>query len=187
MKEENTVITTVKIDRSKRDLAKAKGLKLQEILDIALDNVLKLESLSNMDILKEKEETIKELAKIESDKKESINKLNNELKEIKEKIKETNKKYDIKISELNLKIATLEENTEIDPFAIARAKLEKEAPVVYKKLLQDYIKSGGDYKDPEIFSRINDYALRYENTNYGHIVNKLDKDWAELRENKRNL
>ena len=32
--------------------------------------------------------------------------------------------------------------------------LPKEAPIVYKKLLQDYIKSGGDYKDPEIFSRI---------------------------------
>ena len=80
MESNNTVITTVKIDKSKRDLAKAKGIKLQDVLDIALDNVLNLESLTDTDVLKEKEDAELERKAIESKRETKIKILKNKIK-----------------------------------------------------------------------------------------------------------
>ena len=214
MNDTNTVITTIKIDKAKRDLAKAKGLKLQDILDNALDTVLKIESLTNTDVLKEKEETIKELAKVESDKKVAISNLNKELKNIEtsiaesereykklmkelkakavaieENIKETENKYNIKISELDLKINTLESNATIDIFELDKIRREENKEKEYALLLEEFIKNAGDYKDEDLNQKINYYAKVYtDNKDFNEVLDKLNEDmYNKLKANKRNL
>lgn len=214
MNEINLVTTSIKVDRSKRDLAKAKGLKLQDILDIALDNVLKIESLTNTAVLKEREEAIKELDIVKANKKLAVDNLNKELKTIEttiaesekdykkhikdlkakavaieDSIKETEKDYNIEISGLDLKIETLEKNATIDIFELEMAKRKENKVKEYNLLLKEYIDNSGDYKDEDMKQKINNYALVYtESKDFNDVLNQLNEDLMnKLKANKRNL
>ena len=212
MESNNTVITTVKIDKSKRDLAKAKGIKLQDVLDIALDNVLKLESLTDTNVLKEKEDAELERKAIESERetkiknlknilkdteraitdlereyKANLKELNKKLESIDDSIKEADKEYNIKLSELDLKIATLEDKVTIDIFELDEAKRLENKEKEYKIILDEYIAKAGDYKEEALYQKINNYAFIYDEE-LENVLLKLNDDFmAKLRANKRNL
>ena len=110
MNDRDLVTTSIKINRAKRDLAKAKGLKLQDVLDTALDNVLKIDSLTDTAILKEKEEAKQQLEIIKNDKKDSIDKLNKKLIAIEKAIAESEKEYKKLIKDLKDKSVAIEDS-----------------------------------------------------------------------------
>ena len=89
-------MTSIKVNSTKKQLAKDKGLKLQDLLDTALNIALGLESkeYDTNTILIEIEETKKKILDLEETKKVELNRIS--------------KEYDTKINELKLKLELLD-------------------------------------------------------------------------------
>ena len=88
------VQTSVMIDEDKRALAKQRGIKLQDILDEALDTVLQLNVPGKAQLENDKEEILKEIELIDQQKEEYL------------------KKYDEKKAHLNLRMGLIDKALE---------------------------------------------------------------------------
>ena len=73
------VQTSVMIDKDKRDLAKQKGIKLQDVLDNALNNILDLEVKGKAQLEIDKDNILKEIALKEKQKEEYLAKYQSDM------------------------------------------------------------------------------------------------------------
>ena len=83
--------TTIMINKNKRDLAKAKGLNLSDVLDNALNVILDINNLNELDLnnyLVQIDRTNKGLDELEKTKQVKIDLLNNKINDLNEKEKD---------------------------------------------------------------------------------------------------
>ena len=143
-------MTSIKVNSTKKQLAKDKGLKLQDLLDTALNIALGFESKNydNNSIVIEMEETKKKILDLEEAKKIELNRIS--------------KEYDTKINELKLKLELLDiEYGNLDELKIEN-KLKEQQNKDYLELRTKYINLKGDYKNnKELEEEIATYVLLY--------------------------
>ena len=143
-------MTSIKVNSTKKQLAKDKGLKLQDLLDTALNIALGLESkeYDTNTILIEIEETKKKILDLEETKKVELNRIS--------------KEYDTKINELKLKLELLDiEYGNLDELKITN-KIKEQQKKDYLELREKYIELNGDYKGNEdLEEAIATYVILY--------------------------
>ena len=131
------VITSVKIDEDKRTLAKQRGIKLQELLDQALNTALELEVIGK--------------AQLEIDKSNLLRDI-----ELKEKEKEAYlEKYERDINDLKLRLKFIEEK-------LANASEEQREMAQlreYKQLVLRGVKNGAF--DGEVYDDLMEHGVKY--------------------------
>lgn len=154
-------ITSIKIDKDKRDMAKAKGLKLQDLLDEALNVYLNLDDDTNEDLEKEKEEIIKKINDLEAKKKLELKNISN--------------KYDLEIKRLNHKLKIIDNKIEEanDDFVLKMGEEMKKTD--YYNLLRKLNDVEGDTDDKEFEEMFNKYMNKYglSNEEATDVYNKL--------------
>lgn len=159
--------TSVKVNSTKKQLAKDKGLKLQDLLDKALDIALGFDTkdYDTNTILVDIEETTKKINQLEETKKLELDKVT--------------KEYDNKINELKLKLEFLNnEYDNLDELRLETIKKEKQTED-YLELKGLYIKNNGDYKDNEdLAEAIAEYINLYE-LDKNDVLNSLRDDYLE--------
>lgn len=191
--------TNVKINSTKRDLAKAKGFKLQDLLDKALDYVLELDNMnSNIafgtnDLKLEKEKVENEIKEAETNRKLDIEnvtkKYDDDIKNLeltKESlIKEINKSYDDKINSLNFRISFIDERiSEAEEMDLDQRHREFERED-YLKLKKLYIDNDGAYDKVEDLNLAIATHLRvYDFLNQDELLERLDNDFKEYQKDK---
>ena len=151
--------TNIKINSTKRDLAKAKGYKLQDILDKALDSVLEIDNINSSlafgtnDLKLNKEEALKQIKEAETNRELDIEKItkkyDDEIRELqvtKENLlNEINKDYDDKIDDLNFRISFIDDRIkEAEEMDLDQRHREIERQD-YLKLKKMYIDNDGAY------------------------------------------
>ena len=154
------VQTSVMIDEDKRALAKQRGIKLQDLLDDALNTALELEVKGKAQLEIEKENLLKEIEIKEKQKDDYLKKYNIELERLENDKNEFLATNQSAIAELNLK---LQFNTK----ALNNASEEQRALEQlndYKQLVlrgvkngafdgqvyDDLIRHAGDYRLPDL-------------------------------------
>ena len=163
--------TNVRINSTKRDLAKAKGIKLQDLLDNALDKVLDIENsmaLGLDNIRLEKEEAEKEIRELELNKQLDLERIT--------------KEYDDKILDLKLKISLIDEKLEAaDDVDIQQRYRERESQD-YEILLKLYIDNKGAWhKEKELEEAIGTHLGIYPFLKQEELLEKLKADYDEYQ------
>lgn len=159
--------TSVKVNSTKKQLAKDKGLKLQDLLDKALDIALGFDT-NNYDtntILVDIEETTKKINHLEETKKLELDRVT--------------KDYDNRINELKLKLEFLNnEYDNLDELKLETIKKERQKED-YLEVKGLYIKYNGKYKDNEDLSEaIAEYINLYE-LDTKEVLDSLRADYLE--------
>ena len=159
--------TSVKVNSTKKQLAKDKGLKLQDLLDKALDIALGFDT-KNYDtntILIDIEETTKKIDQLEEAKNLELDRIT--------------KDYDNRITELKLKLEFLNnEYDNLDELRLEAVRLEK-MKGDYLELKGLYIKNNGNYKDNEFLAEeIAEYVAIYE-LDEKEVLASLRADYVE--------
>lgn len=144
--------TSVKVNSTKKQLAKDKGLKLQDLLDKALDIALGFDT-KNYDtntIKVDIEETTKKIKQLEETKKLELDRVT--------------KDYDNRITELKLKLEFLNnEYDNLDNLRLEAVRLEKQKEH-FLEVRNEYIRYNGNYRNNEALAEdiaeyINLYGL----------------------------
>ncbi len=81
------VITSIKIDEDKKELAKQKGFTLQKLMDDALNMALQLEVPGKAQLEVDKENVINQIALLEQQKEAAINKFDKDINTLKLELK----------------------------------------------------------------------------------------------------
>ncbi len=84
--------TTVMVDVEKWALAKSKGYKLQDLVDMALDNILSINRNNSKSLQEEKEDILEDLMLLKKDKEETLQKLDNDINELELRLSLINEK-----------------------------------------------------------------------------------------------
>ena len=130
------VVTSVKVDEDKRKLAKQRGIKLQEILDDALNMALQLEVEGKAQLVNEKDQILKDLEIIDKQTEEYL------------------AKQDAKRNELNIKLQKIDKALEQKAFEEVNLEQQNE----YNHFIE-IGKKEGTFDD--IMEDIKDHSLRY--------------------------
>lgn len=200
--------TSVNVDVDKWNILKAKGYKLQDIIEDSFNALLEIEDKEPVELIKQKEylenklvvlnsekdntektlETlIKRTAKEYDDKIEStISKLTEEktkeLNDLQEEKEITLNNYDTKINELKVKINLLSKEVGAERINLIESEKEEIRNKEYNDLyllLKDY---SGNYNNPIVLDRIYIYAEKYDlnpNDVATDLVNKFNKEFYD--------
>ena len=144
------VITSVKIDEDKRQLAKQKGIKLQDLLDDALDMALQLEVEGKAQLVNEKEQILKDLEFIDKQTEEYL------------------AKQDAKRNELNIRLQFIDKA--LEQKAVEEDNLEQQRE--YNHFVEIAKKEGAF---DSIEEDLKDHSLRYD-IDLNELVEQLSKD-----------
>ena len=148
------VQTSVMIDEDKRQLAKQRGIKLQDLLDEALDTVLNLNVPGKAQLENDKEDILKEM-------------------ELKEKQKEEYlKKYDEDMAYLNLRMELINKALEQKDTEAYEMEQQKE----YNEFVNHAIKKGAV---DDILEDIQAHAHKY-NLDLLELVKQIQKEAFNL-------
>lgn len=163
--------TNIRINSTKRDLAKAKGIKLQDLLDHALDTVLGMDNSKGfgLDNIKlDKEAAEKEIKELEKNKELDIERIT--------------KEYDDKILDLRLKINLLNEKLEkADEIDIQQRYRERERQD-YKVLFGLYVDHRGLWhQDEELWEAIYTHLKVYTFLEQDELLMELKNDYTEYQ------
>ena len=172
--------TTIKINSSKRDLAKAKGLKLQDVLDNALNIALGIDATDEIDAtnylirMERLNKEITELNETKQLKETKINELHKEIEQI--DIKLNNAKANLKLIEEKQEAEQKEQDYINSLFNPSKEQIEERKQKDYNELKVMYIKYNGDYTNNEdLKDEIHVFSVTY-NISYEDLINKLHKD-----------
>lgn len=147
------VTTSVKIDEDKRALAKQRGIKLQDLLDEALNMALQLEVEGKAQLEIEKDELLKDLEILERKKEEYL------------------EKYQHNVAQINLKIDLI--NKELE------AKDDEEQHLEQQREYQEFINFAiEDGAIDDILEDIQQYAYKYD-LEFNEVVKQIMKDAYE--------
>ena len=163
--------TNVRINSTKRDLAKAKGIKLQDLLDNALDKALEIENsmaLGLDHIRLEKEAAEKEIKELEENKKLDLERIA--------------KEYDDKILDLRLKISLINEKLEAADDVDMQQRYRERESQDYEILLKLYMDhKGAWHKDKELEEAIVTHLNIYPFLKQDELLEKLKADYEEYQ------
>lgn len=144
------VQTSVMIDEDKRNLAKQRGIKLQDLLDEALDTVLNLNVPGKAQLENDKEDILKEI-------------------ELKEKQKEEYlKKYDEDMAYLNLRIELI--NKALEQKDVEMQDMEQQNE--YNQFVEHAIKKGAV---DDILEELQAHADKYD-LDLVELVKQIQKE-----------
>ena len=147
------VTTSVKIDEDKRALAKQRGIKLQDLLDEALNMALQLEVEGKAQLEIEKDELFKDLEILDRKKEEYL------------------EKYQHNVAQINLKIDLI--NKELE------AKDDEEQHLEQQREYQEFINFAiEDGAIDDILEDIQQYAYKYD-LEFNEVVKQIMKDAYE--------
>ena len=191
--------TNVKINSTKRDLAKAKGFKLQDLLDKALDYVLELDNMnSNIafgtnDLKLEKEKVENEIKEAETNRELDIErvtkKYDDDIRNLEltkaNLLKEINESYDDKINGLKFRISFIDERiSEAEEMDLDQRHREFERED-YLKLKKLYIDNDGAYDKVEDLNLAIATHLRvYDFLTIDELLERLDTDFKQYQKDK---
>lgn len=136
------VQTSVMIDEEKRQLAKAKGLKLQDLLDEALNRALSLDVPGQANLELEKEQLLNDLQILEKQKEDYLQKHDQQVNEINFKLSY----IDNKLTKHFQDKEEMEKEKQFN-YIIERAKHDGEVGQELQDIIKDYILTYG--VDPE--------------------------------------
>lgn len=146
------VVTSIKIDEDKRELAKQRGLKLQQLMDDALNMALELEVPGKAQLEVDKEKLIKEIDLLEQQKDAAMLKYENDI---------TDLKLQLKFIERSL------ENANED-----QIKLQQHND--YEAIMEKALAIGG-FND-ELDNEFTEYCMKYKIKNVTNELNKAKTD-----------
>lgn len=163
--------TNVRINSTKRDLAKAKGIKLQDLLDNALDKALEIENsmaLGTDNLSLEKEAAEQEIKELEISKQLDL--------------KRIAKEYDDKILDLRLKISMIEEKLEAADDVDMQQRYRERESQDYKILFNLYVEHKGAWqKEKELEEAIVTHLGIYKFLEQDELLEKLKADYDEYQ------
>ena len=171
------VQTSVMIDEDKRALAKQRGIKLQDLLDEALNMVLELEIPGKAQLEIEKENIIREIEIKEKQKDDYLKNYNNELERLEIQKNEFLATHDNAINELNLKLQFNEK-------ALAGASEEQKAlnqlneykEIILKAKQKGYIEA---YEE-----ELQDHCIKYKLADINGVFDQAKRDINSLFSNE---
>lgn len=164
--------TSIKVNSTKQELAKAKGYNLQDILDKALDTVLGLDndSYTVNDIKVELEESKEKVVELEKAK-------DNEIARV-------TKEYENKINDLNFRISLLTDKlNNADEIEIERRRRQIQEEE-YNELRTLYIKYYGDYKNNEDLNEEIALHIDLYDLNQEELLNRLRQELLDWENEK---
>ena len=171
------VQTSVMIDEDKRALAKQRGIKLQDLLDEALNTALELEIPGKAQLEVEKENTLKEIELKEKDKDEYLANYEKELAKLEEDKDKYLTMHQQAIDQLNIKLRlnekalaeATEEQTELNQQREREALIQRgvRALDIDKQLERDMEEYCLKYKIPDWNQEINSMTNEILNGIYG--------------------
>lgn len=171
------VQTSVMIDEDKRALAKQRGIKLQDLLDEALNTALELEIPGKAQLEVEKENTLKEIELKEKDKDEYLEKYKKELAKLEEDKDKYLTMHQQAIDQLQIKLRlnekalaeATEEQTELNQQREREALIQRgvRALDIDKQLERDMEEYCLKYKIPDWNQEINSMTNEILNGIYG--------------------
>lgn len=151
------VITSVKVDEDKRQLAKQRGIKLQDLLDEALNITLQLQVPGKAQLDIEKEKILNDIELLEKQKQEYL------------------EKYEHDMNELNIRLQFIDKQLA----GANQEQKELEQANEREALIQRVIDEGG--LNDELTEDITEYCLNYKiadiNQELAKIVNKANERW----------
>lgn len=179
------VQTSVMIDEDKRALAKQRGLKLQDLLDKALDMALDLEVKGKAQLEIEKDNILKEIELKGNQKKEYLKNYNMELERLEKQLQELEEKKD-KVLEMNQNdINELNLRLQYNEKALAGA-VEEQREInqlkEYKDIVLRGVKNGAI--DGALDVELQDHCIKYNLPDLNAIYLQASKDLTSIFYNK---
>lgn len=175
------VQTSVMIDEDKRALAKQRGLKLQDLLDEALNMALDLEVKGKAQLEIEKDNILKDIERKENQKNEYLKNYNKEVERLEKQLEilETKKDkslamFDHDIEELNLKLQFNEK-------ALAGASEEQKQLNQlneYKDIVLRGVKNGAI--DGALDVELQDHCIKYRLPDLNAVHNQATADLSNI-------
>ena len=175
------VQTSVMIDEDKRALAKQRGIKLQDLLDEALNMALELEIPGKAQLEIEKENILKDIELKEKQKEDYLKNYNNELERLEIQKNDYLANHENVIKELNLKLqfnekalaGASEEQTELD-------KLNE-----YKDIIKRTVKKADI--TPELDEELQEYCFKYKMYNLQAVYKQAVRDLNSIYGNQMTI
>ena len=153
--------TSVRINKEKKEKAKLLGLKLQDLLDEALDNYLNLSIYDEVSKLEnEKNELEKQMEDLEIEEKKELDKIANA--------------YDLKKKQLQFKLKII--NDKITEAKDPTKQIEKMKQEDFDKVYVKFKESYGNDKDSNFRKALSNYCKKYsifDIDEQGKTVDKL--------------
>lgn len=164
------VQTSVMIDEDKRALAKQRGIKLQDLLDEALNTALELEVPGKAQLEIEKENILKEIELKEKDKDEYLEKYEKELAKLEEDKDKYLTMHQQTIDQLNIKLRLNEK-------ALAEAT-EEQKDLNQQREREELIQRGVRALDidKQLEHDMEEYCIKYMIPDINNEINKMTNE-----------
>ena len=153
------VQTSVMIDEDKRALAKQRGIKLQDLLDEALDMALDLEIPGKAQLEVEKDKLLNDLELIDKQTEEYLSQQNAKREDI-----------NIRLKYINKALAGANEE-----------KKEKDKLKEYKDILKRGVKNGAI--DGDLYEEFMQFCIKYKITDINTAFNEANNDLVNVYHN----
>ena len=156
------VQTSVMIDEDKRALAKQRGLKLQDLLDEAINTALELEIPGKTQLEIEKENILKEIDYKQKQKNEYLKNYNKEVERLEKQLKELEDKKDKMLATTQQDIDELNLKLQYNEKALAGA-VEEQRELEQQRERNALIERGIKAMDidKQLEADIDEYCLKY--------------------------
>ena len=164
------VQTSVMIDEDKRALAKQRGIKLQDLLDEALNTALELEIPGKAQLEIDKENILKEIELKEKQKNEYLAKYEKELEKLEKDKDEYLTMHQQAIDQLHIKLRFSEK-------ALAEANEEQNELTKlneYKQLLERAVKNGA--WDGDLDEELTQFCIKYRIADFNDAFDEAKED-----------
>lgn len=176
------VQTSVMVDEDKRNLAKQKGLKLQDILDHALNMALELEVKGKAQLEIDQNNILKSIELKEREKKEYLKEYQNSIDQLELQKQMFIEKNEMEIMKLKTQLNMT--NEQLEKAKEDQSQLNKLNE--YKEIIRIASNYGGlnDDIEKQIFDWINKWRVAYDITG---LFEQINKDLTNVFYHKLNL
>ena len=171
------VQTSVMIDEDKRALAKQRGLKLQDLLDQALNMALELEVKGKAQLEIEREEILKDIELKEKQKQDYLKYYNMEVERLEKQLDDLEKKKDKMLATNQNDIKELNLKLQFNAQALANASEEQRALDQlneYRDIILRAVKEG--YLSDELDKELNQHCIKYRLPDMNAVFNQANAD-----------
>lgn len=175
----NATVTTVKVETEKWELIKSYDYDLQEIVDNAFNNILKIENMDLTQLQKQKLKLQKKIEYEESNLTDSLNSFKEKkekiLKELEEEEKEIKQDITNRINNLNHEIRLIDDKLEYEEEKYQQEQYKHERLKDYNVLIDKFEVYNCNWKNKDFQSLIIKFAEKY-NEDHNEIMERVIED-----------
>lgn len=171
------VQTSVMIDEDKRQLAKQRGLKLQDLLDDALNMALDLEVKGKAQLEIDKENILKEIEYKQNQKNEYLKNYNKEVERLEKQLKDLEDKKDEMLATNQKDIDQLNLKLQFNEKALTGA-IEEQKELNQQREREALIQRGINAMDinKELEHDMEEYCLKYSIPDWNQEINSMSNE-----------